>query len=77
MDGATPTPGRPMVLTRTDETYCLRGADLAYEGSPGRSAAASHVTSHAAGETGSRNDALWEGTVEEAPSALLHGSRRN
>lgn len=63
------------MLTRADETYCLPGADLAYQGSPERSATA--ITSHAAGETGSRNDTLWEGTVEEAPRALLHGRRRN
>ena len=31
----------------------------------------------AASETGSRAGTPWEGTVEEAPRALLHGSRRS
>jgi len=44
-------------------------------GSPGHPTTAK--TSHAARETRSRAGTLWEGTVEEEPTALLHGSSRS
>lgn len=69
------SPGKSMVLTGADETYCLPGAGCACQGSPGRPATA--VTSHAASETRSRAGTPWEGTVKEAPTALLHDSRRS
>lgn len=60
------------MLTRADETNCLPG--WSFQESPGHP---DTVSSHATSKTESRAGIPWEGTVEEALRALLHGSRSN